>query len=122
MYIFVFLWTPVLLQNSPRLPLGLVFSTFMVCIMLGSQVSAWLHNRGLSHLLVLRRSLLVMAVSLTVTSFASPSTSITFFSFLMFEVAIGGQQLSTIRYIIQYQKSKSESTVNFTRQRALRDI
>ena len=90
MYIFVFLWTPVLRHHSPGLPLGLVFSTFMVCIMLGSQVSVWLHQRGLSHLLVIRRSLLVMAVSLTVTSFSSNFASLTFCSFLVFEVAIGG--------------------------------
>ena len=95
MYIFVFLWTPILLQNSPRLPLGLVFSTFMVCIMLGSQVSAYLHQAGLSHLLVLRRSLLVMAGSLTVASLASQSASVTFFSFLLFEVAIGEEQLKS---------------------------
>jgi len=34
MYIFVFLWTPVL--DTGNTPLGMVFSCFMVCIMVGS--------------------------------------------------------------------------------------
>ena len=35
MYIFVFLWTPVLSQpQGSQIPLGLVFSAFMICIMI----------------------------------------------------------------------------------------
>merc|ERR1712015_157766 len=38
MYIFVFLWTPVLDVPSHPLPLGMVFACFMVCIMVGSSL------------------------------------------------------------------------------------
>ena len=38
MYIFVFMWTPALTGGNPdiQLPFGLIFSTFMVCCMIGS--------------------------------------------------------------------------------------
>ena len=45
MYIFVFLWTPVLDTGSP-VPLGMVFSCFMVCIMVGSALFSILNQRG----------------------------------------------------------------------------
>ena len=90
MYIFVFLWTPVLLSASSDLPLGLVFSTFMVCIMAGSQVSSWLYLGGVSHLVIVRRCLFIMAVSLTLASLSSNiSVTTSFFSFLVLELAIG---------------------------------
>ena len=38
MYIFVFLWTPVLDPAKP--PLGMVFACFMVAIMIGSSIYA----------------------------------------------------------------------------------
>ena len=89
MYIFVFLWTPVLHSSSSPLPLGLVFSTFMVCLMLGSQVTSCLYQQGsFSHLVIVRSGLLVMGVSLSLASL-SISVSVSFFSFLVFELAIG---------------------------------
>ena len=38
MYLFVFVWVPALQDASPAstLPLGYIFSTFMICMMLGS--------------------------------------------------------------------------------------
>ena len=36
MYIFVFMWTPVLMPSEP--PLGMVFANFMVAIMIGSSL------------------------------------------------------------------------------------
>ena len=48
MYIFVFLWTPVLTpstsEGSP--PLGMVFSCFMLCIMIGSSTFTLLMTKG----------------------------------------------------------------------------
>ena len=48
MYIFVFLWTPVLLVpasgNDGAPPLGMIFSCFMVCIMIGSSLFSHLLN------------------------------------------------------------------------------
>lgn len=38
MYIFVFLWGPVLESNDKNIPYGLIFAAFMVCIMIGSIV------------------------------------------------------------------------------------
>lgn len=49
MYIFVFLWTPILdsSQSASPWPLGLVFSCFMVCIMIGSSMNTLLLNRNI---------------------------------------------------------------------------
>ena len=47
MYIFVFLWTPVLLiPKSEDVPLGMIFSCFMVCIMIGSSLFSWFLKKG----------------------------------------------------------------------------
>ncbi|TRY79466.1 hypothetical protein TCAL_08927 [Tigriopus californicus] len=42
MYIFVFLWTPVMSDGVEGAPLGLIFSSFMVAIMLGSSYFSYL--------------------------------------------------------------------------------
>ena len=52
MYIFVFLWTPVLDTGST--PLGMVFSCFMVCIMVGSALFSILNSRGFSEAVILK--------------------------------------------------------------------
>ena len=44
MYIFVFLWTPVLMPAKP--PLGMVFATFMVAIMIGSSAYTIFLSKG----------------------------------------------------------------------------
>ena len=44
MYIFVFLWTPVLMPTHP--PLGMVFACFMVAIMIGSSLYTLLLAKG----------------------------------------------------------------------------
>ena len=47
MYIFVFLWTPVLLiPKNNEVPLGMIFSCFMVCIMIGSSIFSWFNTKG----------------------------------------------------------------------------
>ena len=43
MYIFVFLWTPVLLPANP--PLGIVFASFMCCIWIGGSIFEYLLRR-----------------------------------------------------------------------------
>merc|ERR1719238_608169 len=40
MYIFVFNWTPVLHQGATPPPFGMIFSTFMMCCMIGSSIFA----------------------------------------------------------------------------------
>lgn len=58
MYIFVLLWTPVMNSLQPhsdsRLPLGILFSTFMISIMIGSQIFTGLLTRKfqLTHILI----------------------------------------------------------------------
>ncbi|XP_040582436.1 molybdate-anion transporter [Lepeophtheirus salmonis] len=43
LYIFVFLWTPVLSPLKP--PLGIIFADFMICIMIGSKIHRVLLDR-----------------------------------------------------------------------------
>jgi len=48
MYIFVFLWTPVMLipSDGETVPLGMIFSCFMVCIMIGSSLFSTLMSKN----------------------------------------------------------------------------
>jgi len=93
MYIFVFLWTPVL--DTGATPLGMVFSCFMVCIMLGSALFSILNSRGWSEAAILRTVLITMSVSMAVCCVtarpgATPTdTVISFLAFLLLEVGIG---------------------------------
>ena len=75
MYIFVFLWTPVLDTGST--PLGMVFSCFMVspslslthlqvCIMVGSAIFSILTQRGMSEAAILKNCLLMIAGTMAV--------------------------------------------------------
>lgn len=96
MYIFVFLWTPVL-DTVEKMPLGWIFSTFMVAIMIGSQVSSILHHRDFTHRRILTLSITLMVGSLSVAALATRQFSddphkrrvIAYVSFLCFEAAIG---------------------------------
>ena len=51
MFIFVFQWTPILEESSPgaqHVPHGLVFASFMVCLMIGSYTFKAIARRGAS--------------------------------------------------------------------------
>ena len=97
MYIFVFLWTPVLdTDDGVKMPLGWIFSTFMLAIMLGSQISSTLVN--LTQQRILNLSLIIMTVSLFITAVftnnnliinSNINTVIIYISFLSFEAALG---------------------------------
>jgi hypothetical protein len=93
MYIFVFLWTPVLMPVHP--PLGMVFATFMVAIMIGSSAYTLLLNKGYKAEDVLRITLLILAVAFGMCCFtAAPDAgglqiSVTYVCFILLEVAIG---------------------------------
>jgi len=93
MYIFVFLWTPVL--DTGNTPLGMVFSCFMVCIMVGSALFSILNNRGFSEAHILKMCLMIMSASMAVCCVTarpgatSVDTIISFLAFLLLEVAIG---------------------------------
>ena len=61
MYIFVFLWTPVLAGSDP--PYGMVFAAFMVAIMIGSSLFSLAMSHGLKPGQTLQISLGLLATS-----------------------------------------------------------
>merc|ERR1711936_687085 len=88
-----FLWTPVL--DTGNTPLGMVFSCFMVCIMVGSALFSILNNRGFSEAHILKMCLMIMSASMAICCVtarpgATPTdTIISFLAFLLLEIAIG---------------------------------
>ncbi|KAJ8897610.1 hypothetical protein PR048_002959 [Dryococelus australis] len=93
MYIFVFLWTPILEPMRP--PLGIVFSCFMVCIMIGSSLYSFLLSWGWQSDDLLTGSMVLAFVALATCAVATchtnipPYTQICFVAFLLFEIAVG---------------------------------
>lgn len=87
MYIFVFLWTPVLSPAKP--PLGLVFASFMVAIMIGSNIFDRLFNANVRTTRVLQGAfgLLFFSFSICTVFFSKPY--ICFAAFLVLELACG---------------------------------
>ena len=69
MYIFVFLWTPVL--DTGTTPLGMVFSCFMVCIMVGSAVFSIMAHRGFSEADILKKCLMIISASMAVCCYTA---------------------------------------------------
>lgn len=96
MYIFVFLWTPVLLvPDSKDVPLGMIFSCFMVCIMIGSSMFSHLlaKNWTPGHTLQAAATIFTAATAFC-TYTANPNASLwmrnaSFLAFLVLEGAIG---------------------------------
>jgi len=95
MYIFVFLWTPVLDTGASNVPLGMVFSCFMVCIMVGSALFSILTTRGHSEATILKYCLIMISIAMAICCFsarpgASPTdTLISLGAFIILEIAIG---------------------------------
>merc|ERR1719356_1375588 len=93
MYIFVFLWTPVL--DTGATPLGMVFSCFMVCIMVGSALFSILSQRGMSEATILKNCLLMIATTMAICCVTTRpgasniDTVVSFLAFLLLEIAIG---------------------------------
>jgi hypothetical protein len=106
MYLFVFVWVPSLQEASPSfptvaLPLGYIFSSFMVCMMLGSllytAITSYLpppplgsHNES-SLTLHAKLSSLVCAVSAFTLALSTRSESeqVRFWAFCAFEACVG---------------------------------
>nr|XP_033795523.1 molybdate-anion transporter [Geotrypetes seraphini]XP_033795524.1 molybdate-anion transporter [Geotrypetes seraphini]XP_033795526.1 molybdate-anion transporter [Geotrypetes seraphini]XP_033795527.1 molybdate-anion transporter [Geotrypetes seraphini] len=92
-YIFIFLWTPVLDPHQP--PLGIVFSSFMAASMLGSSLYriATSKKYHLQPIHILSLSVLMLFFSLFMLTFSThpsqenPSES--FLAFLLIELACG---------------------------------
>jgi len=107
MYIFVFMWTPVLEPGKP--PLGLTFSCFMIAIMIGSSLySTILGRTGLKSEKVLTLVLFLMSFAMfscailtnpiapSYNNFSSSPTAeetirivLIFLMFLVLEIAVG---------------------------------
>ena len=95
MYIFVFLWTPVMLVPTNQGPLGMIFSCFMVCIMIGSSLFSTLLAKDWTpgHTLQTAATILAFCMAICTVS-AHPQASvfqrnISFAAFLALETAIG---------------------------------
>lgn len=99
MYIFVFLWVPSMQEASPpgaQLPLGYIFSAFMVSMMIGSVVYTSVVSHSLPRSdapLVLHAKLaslncLVASLALA-CSFSTSLPQSRFWSFCLFEACVG---------------------------------
>lgn len=90
MYIFVFLWTPVLDRAHHFPPLGIVFSCFMLCVTLGSFFFNFTIKNGISPSKVVILTVIVASLANIGASLASanhPRSS--FMMFIILELACG---------------------------------
>jgi len=94
MYIFVFLWTPMLEQAFTEMKTyehlglhGLIFATFMVCIMVGSSVFRLFENKHTVET-IYTYTLGISAVLFLSIALANQQY-VTYFGFLLFEMCCG---------------------------------
>ena len=91
MYIFVFQWTPLLDDAKP--PLGMVFATFMICIMIGSSLYTILLGLKFNDAQILCGAIFASIISSAICIFSTNNYGgnvyVTFFAFLLLETAIG---------------------------------
>lgn len=88
MFVFVFLWTPVLDPANP--PLGIVFSCFMACVMIGGVFFDAAVARKISALRIIELAIFLGLASNLASSFASANhPRKTFLAFLLMELACG---------------------------------
>jgi MFS family permease len=94
MYVFVFMWTPTLSEateefSKPNTYMhGLVFSSFMLAVMLGSSIYSKLSEKT-SPTQIMSILLLVAAAALTVPIFFTTNATLSLLSFLIFECCCG---------------------------------
>ncbi|GFX32197.1 molybdate-anion transporter, partial [Trichonephila clavipes] len=91
MYVFVFLWTPIL--DSVHPPLGIVFSIFMVCIMIGSSFYQLAYYRQVEPPVLLFLAVVLATVSQLGCALAASYDNINIIiasaSFFVLEIAVG---------------------------------
>lgn len=97
MYLFIFFWTPALKSLAP--PLGIVFSSFMLALMIGSKLySILLGNNYLDSKKLLQLSTFLASFSFLICSLAASdlfigyehySVTTCYFFFILFEISIG---------------------------------
>ena len=90
MYIFVFMWTPSLQSassgDSNRLSFGLIFASFMLACMLGSQLFSLIGSESKALNVCISLALLSHAVA-AITATSNPQ--VCFLAFLAFECSVG---------------------------------
>ena len=99
MYIFVFLWTPVMLipndAKTSAVPLGMIFSCFMVCIMIGSSLFSTFMGKNWTPGETLQTAATLFAVCTGFCTYtAHPNADVfkrnaSFVAFLLLETSIG---------------------------------
>jgi hypothetical protein len=96
MYLFVFLWVPSLQEASPTfpsiaLPLGYIFSSFMISMVLGSLLYSAVitHSGGLTVHAKLSSLVCAVAALALATSVRSESERVRFWAFCAFEACVG---------------------------------
>ncbi|KAL2912828.1 hypothetical protein HK105_207715 [Polyrhizophydium stewartii] len=91
MYTFVFLWSPVLegvVGSGAILPFGVIFSSFMVCMMIGSTLFKMAIERGISHETIIKYTFALAAVALLVPALTK-SEFVNNVAFNLFEMCCG---------------------------------
>jgi MFS transporter, MFS domain-containing protein family, molybdate-anion transporter len=88
MYTFVFLWGPVLEKGGASTPFGLIFASFMVCIMIGSILFRLAVREKYSVEAIIQPVLLVAALALALPSFVK-NNYLAFWTFNVFELCCG---------------------------------
>lgn len=109
MYAFVFMWTPALKESAgaEELPFGLIFATFMVCCMAGSQTFGIL--TGFMEI----REVATWTFALATASLAVPALTANptgvFLAFLVFEFTVGlyFPAMGTLKSAIVPEKMRS---------------
>ncbi|XP_064601667.1 molybdate-anion transporter-like [Liolophura sinensis] len=90
-YVTIFLWTPILEPGMP--PLGIVFSCFMVCILIGSAVFQILsmYHFAVQNLLLVSTAIALVANVILVISVHpdKQSFNMSFGAYLLLELAVG---------------------------------
>ncbi len=100
MYTFVFMWTPALQAKSDEeLPFGVIFASYMVCVMIGSAVFS-MAIQSTSAEQLCRVLLLVAAGSLCVPVLTLHPYAV-LLGFLLFEICCGmwWPTIGTLRYV-----------------------
>jgi hypothetical protein len=89
MFIFVFNWTPCLMEEgSPPPPFGHIFSCFMIMCMLGSRIYTFLSGGILSVEQIALLTMVIAGMS-HATIVMTSDLSLRFFAFLAFEMCVG---------------------------------
>lgn len=89
MFIFVFMWTPALESADRDIPHGVVFSSFMLCSIIGAQLASHVGKRDIALETRLALLLVLSAATLFVPVFAAHNAALSFAAFCVFEMCIG---------------------------------